>query len=223
MPSLNKVFLMGNLTKDPNLRYTPRGSAVCDFGLAVNRRYTTENGEQKDEVCFIDIDVWARQAESCGKSLQKGSPVFVEGRLRTDSWQDKEGNKRSRLRVTAERVQFLGAPGGRGGGGVVEEHDDQGADDQAQRPAARSSYQQSDQRQGYQQASPRQSFAERPQARPQPSAGNQPQGQGGQQFAAERPQSPAPPAPPRQAEEPPPMPPPEAFAPEGETEDDIPF
>lgn len=118
MPALNKVFIMGNLTREPVLKYTPRGSAICELGVAVNRRYTTESGEQKDEVCFVDVDVWSRQAEYCGKYLQKGAPIFLEGRLRTDSWEDKEGKKRSRLKVTAERVQFLGSQGGRGGAPV---------------------------------------------------------------------------------------------------------
>ncbi len=108
MASFNKVLLMGNLTRDPELRYTPGGQAVCDLGIAVNRRYSV-NGQEREEVCFVDIVVWAKQAESCGRYLHKGSPVFVEGRLQYDSWDDKDGKKRSRLRVTAERVQFLGA------------------------------------------------------------------------------------------------------------------
>ncbi len=106
MASFNKVLLMGNLTRDPELRYTPGGQAVCDLGLAINRKYSV-NGQDKEEVCFVDIVVWARQAESCGKYLQKGSSVFIEGRLQYDAWEDKEGRKRSKLRVTAERVQFL--------------------------------------------------------------------------------------------------------------------
>ncbi|HJO95073.1 MAG TPA: single-stranded DNA-binding protein [Victivallales bacterium] len=106
MASFNKVMLMGNLTRDPELRYTPSGSAVCDFSIAINRKYST-GGQEKEEVCFVDIVVWAKQAESCGKYLQKGSAVFVEGRLRNDNWEDKDGRKRSRLRITAERVQFL--------------------------------------------------------------------------------------------------------------------
>lgn len=110
MASLNKVLLMGNLTKNPELRYTPGGSAVTDFGLAINRTYTS-NGEKKEETCFVDINVWGKQAESVSKYLQKGSPAFIEGRLQLDQWEDKEtGKARSRLRVVAERVQFLGAP-----------------------------------------------------------------------------------------------------------------
>ena len=106
MASFNKVLLMGNLTRDPEVRYTPGGQAVCDMGLAVSRKYSV-NGQDRDEVCFVDIVAWAKQAENCGKYLQKGSPVFVEGRLQYDTWEDKEGRKRNKLRVTAERVQFL--------------------------------------------------------------------------------------------------------------------
>jgi single-strand DNA-binding protein len=111
MASLNKVFLIGNLTRDPELRYTPSGSAVCEFGMAMNRVYTSNN-ERKEEVCFVDVNVWGRQAESCDKYLKKGDPLFVEGRLHLDQWTDKETQKqRSRLRVVAERTQFLGSPG----------------------------------------------------------------------------------------------------------------
>jgi single-strand DNA-binding protein len=108
MASFNKVILMGNLTKDPRLASIMSGSTVCEFSIAINRRYTA-NGQEKEEVCFVDIVVWGRQADSCGKYLHKGSAVFVEGRLKTDSWEDKEGNKRSRLRVAADRVQFIGS------------------------------------------------------------------------------------------------------------------
>ena len=111
MASLNKVFLIGNVTRDPEIRYTSGGAALCVLGLAVNRKYTTSKGEDRDETCFVDIDIWGRQAESCHNYLRKGAPVFVEGRLRYDQWEDRDtGHKRSRLLVTAERVQFLGAP-----------------------------------------------------------------------------------------------------------------
>ena len=99
---------MGNLTKDPRIASIMSGSTVCEFSIAINRRYTV-NGQEKEEVCFVDIVVWGRQADSCGKYLHKGSTVFVEGRLKTDSWEDKEGNKRSKLRVVADRVQFIGS------------------------------------------------------------------------------------------------------------------
>jgi len=108
MTSFNKVILMGNLTKDPRLSSIMSGSIVCEFSIALNRRYTV-NGQEKEEVCFVDIVVWGKQADSCGKYLHKGSAVLVDGRLKTDSWEDKEGNKRSRLRVAADRVQFIGS------------------------------------------------------------------------------------------------------------------
>ena len=101
---------MGNLTRDPELRYTPKGTAVAVFGLAINRVWKTESGEQKEDVCFVDIEAWARQAEICSQYLTKGSPVFVEGELRYDQWDDKtSGQKRSKLKVHALRVQFIGS------------------------------------------------------------------------------------------------------------------
>ena len=112
MADMNKVFLVGNLTRDPEMRYTPGGSAICQLGLAINRKYTTRDGQDQEEVCFVDCDVWGRQAESCGQYLRKGSPVLIEGRLKYDAWDDREtGKKRSRLTVTAERVQFLSGGG----------------------------------------------------------------------------------------------------------------
>ena len=115
MANLNKVFLMGNLTRDPDLRYTPSGTAVCQFGLAMNRRYQGRNGEDVTEVCFVDIEVFAKQAESCKNYLQKGAPALVEGHLKLDQWEDRNTHeKKSRLKVVAERVQFIGSPS-RGG------------------------------------------------------------------------------------------------------------
>jgi single-strand DNA-binding protein len=114
MASYNKVLLMGNLTRDPEVRYTPKGTAIAAVGLAVNRRWTTETGEQKEEVTFVDVEVWGRQAETVGQYLSKGKPIFVEGRLRLDSWEDKEsGQKKSKLKVVCERFQFIGASSGR--------------------------------------------------------------------------------------------------------------
>src|SRR3990172_8458060 len=111
MSSYNKVLLMGNLTRDPEVRYTPKGTAVCTLGLAVNENYTTQSGEKREETIFVDIDVGGRQAETAGQYLAKGRPVFVEGRLKLDSWDDKEtGQKRSKLKVVALHVQFLGSP-----------------------------------------------------------------------------------------------------------------
>lgn len=108
MASLNKVLLMGNLTRDPELRYIPSGTAVANLGLATNRTYTTQDGERKDEVCYIDIVVWGKTAENCANYLSKGRPVFIEGRLQLDTWETEDGQKRSKLKVVADRVQFLG-------------------------------------------------------------------------------------------------------------------
>lgn len=108
MANLNKVFLMGNLTKDPELRYTPQGTAVVNLRLAVNRRFRDKtNQEFKEETCFVTVVVWDRQAETSNQYLHKGSPVFVEGRLQSRSWEDNSGQKRSVVEVRAERVQFL--------------------------------------------------------------------------------------------------------------------
>jgi len=107
--SLNRVFLMGNLTRDPELRYVPSGQAVATFSVAVNRVYTTQAGEKKEDVSFINIVVWGRRAEVCGEYLSKGSPVFIEGRLQSRSWEDQSGSKRYAIEVIAQNVQFLRA------------------------------------------------------------------------------------------------------------------
>jgi len=108
MASYNKVMLMGNLTRDPEVRYTPKGSAVADLAIAVNRVYTADNGEKREEVTYVDVVLWARLAELAGQYLHKGRPVFIEGRLQMDTWEDKQtGQKRSRLRVVGEIMQFL--------------------------------------------------------------------------------------------------------------------
>jgi single-strand DNA-binding protein len=119
MASFNKVILLGNLTRDPEVRYTPKGSAVCDLGIAVNRNYTTDSGERREEVTFVDVVLWARLAEIAGEYLKKGRPVFVEGRLQMDTWDDKQtGQKRTRLRVVGETMQLLGSrPSGTGAAG----------------------------------------------------------------------------------------------------------
>jgi len=114
MPSLNHVFLMGNLTRDPEVRYAPSGDAVADMHLAVSRKYKTRDGQDHEETCFIGVAAWGRTAENCGKYLHKGSPVFVEGRLKYDQW-EKDGKKNSRITVTAQRVQFLGGRSEEGG------------------------------------------------------------------------------------------------------------
>jgi len=108
MANLNKVFLIGNLTRDPELRYTPAGVAVANLGLAVNRRFRDKTGELKEDVCFLTVTVWDKQAEACCQYLQKGSPIFVEGVLQSRTWETNDGQKRSTIDVRAERVQFLG-------------------------------------------------------------------------------------------------------------------
>jgi single-strand DNA-binding protein len=109
MADLNKVFLLGNLTRDPETRYVPSGTAVCDLRLAVNRRFRGSDGQDRDETCFVNITAWGRQAETCGQYLRKGSQVLVEGRLKLDQW-EKDGQKQSRLEVVADRVQFMSSP-----------------------------------------------------------------------------------------------------------------
>ena len=118
MASFNKVILLGNLTRDPEVRYTPKGSAVCDLGVAVNRQYTLDSGEKREEVTFVDVVLWSRLAEIAGEYLKKGRPVFIEGRLQLDTWDDKQtGQKRSKLRVIGETMQLLGGrPPGAGVG-----------------------------------------------------------------------------------------------------------
>lgn len=114
MANYNKVILVGNLTRDPELRYTPKGTAVAKLGLAVNRSWKSESGEQKEEVTFVDIDAFGRQAETIGQYMKKGRPIMIEGRLRLDSWEDKQtGQKRNKLGVVLESFQFLDS-GGRG-------------------------------------------------------------------------------------------------------------
>lgn len=119
MASFNKVILMGNLTRDPQVRYTPRGSAVAEIGLAVNRTwFDKQTNSRKEEVTFIDVTLWGRDAEVAGEYLSKGRPVLIEGRLQLDSWDDKEtGQKRSKLRVVGESMTMLGSRGDGGGGG----------------------------------------------------------------------------------------------------------
>jgi single-strand DNA-binding protein len=117
MASYNKVILVGNLTRDPELRYTPKGMAIAKIGLAVNRNWTSESGEKKEEVTFVDVDIFGRTAENVAQYMKKGRPILIEGRLRLDQWDDKQtGQKRSKLGVVAETVQFLGSPSGGGGG-----------------------------------------------------------------------------------------------------------
>jgi len=118
--NFNKVILAGNLTRDPELRYTPAGKAIAKFGIAVNRNWTTETGEKKEEVTFVDVDCFGRQAEVISQYLRKGRPVLVEGRLRLDQWDDKTtGQKRSRLGVVLEGFSFLDSGNRQDGGGAA--------------------------------------------------------------------------------------------------------
>ncbi len=131
MASFNKVILMGNLTRDPELRVTPKGTAVCQIGVAVNQTYKDKDGNSREETTFVDVDVFGRQAEVIAKYMSKGRPILVEGRLKLDSWETKEGDKRSKLKVVLENFQFVGgrgdgessySGGGGGGGGSMEEN-----------------------------------------------------------------------------------------------------
>ena len=132
MANFNKVLLMGNLTRDPEVRYTPKGTAIAKIGLAVNEVYTTDQGEKKEFTTFVDIDVWGKQAETLAQYVSKGSPLFVEGRLRLDTWDDKEtGQKKSKMKVICDRFQFIGAPKGKA------EFSDQPPAAKPARPAAR--------------------------------------------------------------------------------------
>ena len=118
MPNLNKVMLMGNLTRDPEIKYTPKGTAIANFGIAVNRTYTHEGGEKREEVTFIDLEAFGRTAEIIGEYFKKGRPIFIEGRLKLDQWDDKTtGKKMSKLRVVVESFEFLGSREGGGGEG----------------------------------------------------------------------------------------------------------
>jgi len=107
---------MGNLTRDPEVRHTPKGTAVGDLGMAINMNYRTAEGVEREEVCYVDVVVWGRQAETCKEYLNKGSSIFVEGRLQLDQWESPDGAKKSKLRVRAERVQFLSRTKQSGGG-----------------------------------------------------------------------------------------------------------
>ena len=115
MANLNKVFLIGNLTRDPELRYTPGGTAVANLRMATNRRYKDKSGELKQDVCYLTVVTWDKQAEICNQYLHKGSPLFVEGRLQSRTWDGPDGKKRSVVEIRAERIQFLGAPGAKPG------------------------------------------------------------------------------------------------------------
>jgi single-strand DNA-binding protein len=141
MASFNQVILVGNLTRDPELRVTPKGTAICQFGLAVNRQYKDDSGQTRDETTFVDIEAWGKQGELVSKYLTKGSPALVQGRLKLDQWEDKQTQqKRSKLKVVLENVQFLssrGAGPGAGGQGGGDEGIDQTPPPERHSPPAR--------------------------------------------------------------------------------------
>lgn len=114
MPAANLTILLGNATRDPELRYTPKGTACAEIGLAINRKFRTESGELREEVTFVDVTFWGKQAETINSYVTKGQPIYIEGRLATDTWEDKQtGQKRSKLRVVAEKFQFLSSGSGK--------------------------------------------------------------------------------------------------------------
>ncbi len=157
MPNLNKVFLMGNLTRDPQLTYTPANTPVCEIGLAINRRWTGQDGQQHEEVTFVDCASYGKTAETLSKYLKKGRPIHIEGRLKLDQWEAQDGGKRSKMRVVIEKFEFVDSRAGGGSGGDGGGHA-AGGDSEGDAPAARA---------------PRQSSyrpAPRPQAQPAPAA-----------------------------------------------------
>ena len=131
MASFNKVILMGNMTRDPQLSYLPSNTPVVEFGLAVNRKFKKQDGSQGEEVCFVDCQIFGKRAEVINKYFKKGNPIFVEGRLKLDQWQAQDGSKRSRHRVFVENFEFVGGGGNRGqGGGSQNQGQQQGGGDQ---------------------------------------------------------------------------------------------
>lgn len=138
MPNLNKVQLMGNITRDPEVRYTPKGTAVTDISLAINRNFSGDDGERREETTFVEITFWGRQAEIIGEWMKKGRPIYVEGRLQLDSWEDKtSGQQRSRLKVIGEKFEFLGGRDDTGGSSS-------GGSSRSSNPAPQSSNQRDD-------------------------------------------------------------------------------
>ena len=118
MPNFNKVILMGNLTRDPEVKYTSSGTAIAKLGMAINRYWRNQDGQQQEETTFVDVDAFGRQAETIGQYLKKGRPIMVEGRLKLDQWDDKQtGQKRSKMGIVLENFQFLDSRGEGGGGG----------------------------------------------------------------------------------------------------------
>ena len=137
MANLNRVLLIGNLTRDPELRVTPKGTAICQFGLAISRSFKDESGQVREEATFVDVEAWGKQGETIAKYCTKGRPIFVEGRLRFDQWEDKTTQqKRSKLKVVLENFQFLGSREGGAPGAGGAPASDEGVDQTVERPAA---------------------------------------------------------------------------------------
>ena len=132
MAGFNKVLLMGNLTRDPQLSYTPNQTAVVDFGVATNRRWTGQDGTQHDETCFVDCRAFGRMAENINKYFKKGRPIFAEGRLTLDQWKAQDGSEKSKLRVIVENFQFLGGGQGQGAGSASADSGETGTESQVE-------------------------------------------------------------------------------------------
>jgi len=173
MANLNKVLLMGNITRDPELKYMPNQTAVCDFGLAINRTWTGQDGIKKEEVTFVDCTCFGKTAEILSKYKKKGDPLFVEGRLKLDQWEGQDGSKRSKLKVTVENFQFLNRaqPGGHGAGGQAGEGGEYGGEESAPAPRQMAPRQAQPYRQG---GRPGAGPVQRPAAAPNYDAGDVP-------------------------------------------------
>lgn len=128
MANFNKVILAGNLTRDPQLSTLPSNTSVCEFGMAINRKWRSQSGEMREETCFVDLRAFGRTGETINKYMAKGRPILVEGRLRYDQWEGKDGNKKSRLTVVVDNFQFIDSGGGRGSSPSRNDRSDQGAD-----------------------------------------------------------------------------------------------
>ena len=211
MASLNKVMLIGNLTRDPEVRYTTSGAAVANFGLAMNRRYRTAAGEDRDDTCFVDVDMWGKTAETIKQYFHKGDPIFIEGRLKFEQWQDKAtGQNRNAIRVHGENFQFL--PKSTGGNQQSGDFGGNGGQQQTQ-------------------GNPQQGFGGQQTPPPPAPQFGAPSPQGMQAMPAQQPmQPPQPAAMPQMAQPPafqpqsqPTAPPAPVFEPVEEPEDDIPF
>ena len=136
MANFNKVILAGNLTRDPQLSVLPSNTPVCEFGMAINRKWRSQDGEMRDETCFVDLRMYGRRADVINKYMSKGKPIMVEGRLKYDQWEAKDGGKRSKLYVIVDNFEFLGSGGGGGGRGESSSRDDRSSDYDEMPPVA---------------------------------------------------------------------------------------